>query len=208
MRGLHLTVDNYERAASAALDTLVALPEVHESKVGVYSFSFGSYWGARFAATEPRLSGAVLQWASIADKYYLFEEDSPRYKQLFAFMTGCETEEELDAFRDQMNLDDLLGEIECPSLLTVGEYDPRSPLPEVLRLFDEITAPKELWVFEDQHHNASLVGGAPAEWHGDPHATALDWLGDRFAGHAVARDGETVWVGGRTRTTVHGEVGL
>lgn len=194
LRGLRLTVDNYERAASAALDVLLTRPEIDATKVGTYAFSFGSYWGARWAATEPRLAAASLQWASIADKYFLFEEDSPRFKQLFAFMTGMPDEAALDEFRDQMALDHVMPRISCPSLLTIGQYDPRSPLPEVYELFDTMTAPKELWVFEDQHHNASLKGGNPAEWNGDAHATSLDWLKDRFDGRPVERDGETVWL--------------
>jgi dipeptidyl aminopeptidase/acylaminoacyl peptidase len=194
MQSLHLTVDNYERAASAALDVLLARPEIDAAKVGVYSFSFGSYWGARLAATDDRLAAAVLTWASIADKYYLFEEESPRYKQLFAFMTGAQTEEELDAFREQMHLDGLMPRISCPTLLTVGQYDPRSPVEEVYSLYDAMTAPRELWVFEDQHHNASLKGGAPSEWLGDQHTTAIDWLGDRFQGKPLNAPGETIWL--------------
>lgn len=194
LRGLRLTVDNYEQAASAALTALLARPEVDSDRVGVYSFSFGSYWGARFAATDHRLSAAVLQWASVADKYFLFEEESPRYKQLFAFMTGAESEEELDAFRQQMDLSGLLPQIECPSLLSVGQYDPRSPIEEVYPLYDSITAPKELWVFEDQHHNASLKGGTPSEWLGDHQSTAVDWLKDRFEGKAMVAPGDTIWL--------------
>ena len=120
LRGLHVTVDNSERAASAALTALLERPEVDENKAGLYSLRFGSYWGARFAATEKRLAAAVIMWASICDKYYLFEEESPRYKQLFAFLTGAKSEKELDAFREQMGLEELIQQIECPSLLTVG----------------------------------------------------------------------------------------
>lgn len=194
LRGIPLTVDNYERAASAALSVLLDRPEVDASRVGLYSFSFGSYWGARFAATDDRLAAAVLQWASIADKYYLFEEDSPRYKQLFAFMTDAKSEEELDAFRDQMHLDDLLPRIGCPTLLSVGQYDPRSPLEDVYALVDTMTAPTELWVFEDQHHNATLRGGTPSEWLGDHQSTAIDWLVDRFTGKPMTAAGQTIWL--------------
>jgi len=194
LAGLRLTVDNYERAASAAFDALAARPEVDAERIGAYSFSFGSYWGARFAATEPRLAATVIQWASLADKYFLFEEDSPRFKQLFAFMTGCRTEEELDEFQAQMGVEDLLPQITSPTLMTVGEYDPRSPLEEIYPLYDSITAPKQLWVFEDQHHNATLKGGAPGEWLGDQHSTALDWLADRFAGKPLSSPDETIWL--------------
>jgi naringenin degradation protein FdeB len=194
IRGIRLTLDNYERAASAALDLLLERPEIDATKVGLYSFSFGSYWGARLAATDHRIAAATLTWASIADKYFLFEEDSPRFKQLFAFITGAESEEELDAFRDQMGLEDLLPQIACPTLVTIGQYDPRSPLDEVYELYDTIAAPKQLWVYEDQHHNASLRGGSPSEWFGDQHSTAHDWLRDRVDDKPITGSGDTIWL--------------
>jgi dipeptidyl aminopeptidase/acylaminoacyl peptidase len=193
-RGIKLTVDNYERAASAALDHLVARPDVDGDRVGLYSLSFGSYWGARFAATEPRLAAAAIVWASICDKYHLFEEESPRYKQLFAFLTQAGSEAELDAFRESMDLSDLLPRIACPTLVTSGQYDPRSPIEEVYALFDSMRAPRELWVFEDQHHNTNLKANFATNWLGDHHSLAADWLKDRLDGRPIAEPGATKWI--------------
>ena len=194
LRGLHVTVDNSERAASAALTALLERPEVDENKAGLYSLSFGSYWGARFAATEKRLAAAVIMWASICDKYYLFEEESPRYKQLFAFLTGAKSEKELDAFREQMGLEELIQQIECPSLLTVGQYDPRSPLTEVFDLYDSMTAPRELWVYQDQHHNTNMKGSFATQWAGDHHSMSADWLKARMSGRPIEKSGGTKWL--------------
>ncbi|NIS36227.1 MAG: hypothetical protein GWO04_42655, partial [Actinobacteria bacterium] len=58
--------------------------------------SFGSWWGVRLAASDDRIGAAFFPWASICDKYYLFEEESPRYKQLFSFLTRAADEDELD----------------------------------------------------------------------------------------------------------------
>ncbi|MQA80104.1 MAG: alpha/beta hydrolase [Streptosporangiales bacterium] len=194
LRGLRLTLDNYERAASAALTELLARPEVDESRVGLYSLSFGSYWGARFAATDHRIAATVILWASISDKYYLLEEESPRYKQLFAFMTGLESEAELDTFRDNLALESVLPEIVGPTLFTIGQYDPRSPLEDVYRLVDTVTAPTELWVFEDQHHNTNMKASFATQWLGDHHSMSADWLKDRLDGKPIAQPGETKWI--------------
>jgi dipeptidyl aminopeptidase/acylaminoacyl peptidase len=194
MRGIRLTVDNYERAASAALTHLLERPDVDGDKVGVYSLSFGSYWGARFAATDHRIAAAAVIWASICDKYHLFEEESPRYKQLFAFLTGAESEAELDEFRDAMGLADLMPNIACPTLFTAGEYDPRSPIDEVYELVDTVPAPWELWVFSDQHHNANMKASMAMNWLGDQHSMSLDWLRDRLEGKPVQAPGTTTWI--------------
>ena len=69
-------------------------------------------------------------------------EDSPRYKRLFGFLTGATTEAELDAAMTEMTLEDHMARIKCPTLMLTGEYDHRDPLEEVYRLFDKITAPQ------------------------------------------------------------------
>jgi hypothetical protein len=50
--------------------------------------------GVRVAATDNRIGAAFMPWASICDKHYLFEEESPRYKQLLSYLTSEQTEAE------------------------------------------------------------------------------------------------------------------
>ena len=195
LRGIPLTTDNYEDAAATALTWLQQRPEVIADQIALFAMSFGSYWGARFAATDQRLAAAALPWASVCDKYYLMEVESPRYKQLFAYLTQAKTEEDLDRFVEEMDLTPLVGDITCPTLLTVGEYDPRSPLDEVYDVFDRIRAPKELWVYADQHHMASLAaGGGMTSWNRDIYTTCFDWLGDRLAGRELRNRDQVVYL--------------
>jgi pimeloyl-ACP methyl ester carboxylesterase len=191
LRGIKLTTTNYEEAASTALSALLERPEIDADRVGLLAMSFGSYWGVRFAATDHRLAAAAFPAASVCDKYYLMEEESPRYKQLFSYLTQSASEAELDEFVARMDLSGLVGEIQCPSLLTAGEYDPRSPIEEVYEFFDAMRAPRELWVYEDQHHMPNLrgLGAANAGWMRDLFATSFDWLRDRIDGRPLVNDG-------------------
>jgi dipeptidyl aminopeptidase/acylaminoacyl peptidase len=148
LRGIRLTADNYEAAASAAISYLIQRPEVDPKKIGVYALSFGSYWGMRIAATEHRIAAAACPWASFVDKYYLMTEESPRYKQLFAYLTQSSTEEELDKVWEAMTMEGYMEKIRCPTLVVTGEYDPRAPIAEVYRLMDQMKAPYELWARE------------------------------------------------------------
>lgn len=197
LRGITLTLDNYEDAASAALTHLLARDDVDPARVGLQTVSFGSWWGVKFAAADERIRAAYFPWASICDKYWLFEEESPRYKQLFSYLTGASSEAELDEFIAGMGLEDVIPQISCPTLYTVGEYDPRSPLEEVLWLFDRATAPAELWVHEDRHHMANVrsgkTGGTPM-WAADTHTLGMDWLRDRFDDRPVEREGQVSWL--------------
>jgi dipeptidyl aminopeptidase/acylaminoacyl peptidase len=195
LRGIRLTADNYEQAASAAIDVLVKRPEVDPAKIAVYALSFGSFWGMRIAATEPRLAAVAAPWASFGDKYYLMTEESPRYKQLFAYLTQSSTEEELDRVVAAMTMDGYMEKIKAPTLVVTGEYDPRAPVHEVYRLMDQMKAPAELWLLADQHHNGSVtMKPRSSVWEADIHAFVCDWLRDRFAGVALKHAGKTLWL--------------
>ncbi|HEV8519851.1 MAG TPA: prolyl oligopeptidase family serine peptidase [Burkholderiales bacterium] len=195
LRRIRLTADNYEEAAGAAIDYLIQRPEVDPKKIGVYALSFGSFWGMQIAAKDRRIAAAAAPWASFVDKYYLMTEESPRYKQLFAYLTQSSTEEELDKVVSAMTMEGRMEKITCPTLITAGEYDPRAPLDEVYRLFDQMKAPAELWVMPDQHHNGSVTQKArSAVWEADIHAFVCDWLRDRFNGIPVKHPGKALWL--------------
>jgi pimeloyl-ACP methyl ester carboxylesterase len=195
LRGIRLTADNYEDAASAVIDVLVKRPEIDAKKIGVYALSFGSFWGMRIAAKEKRLAAVAAPWASFVDKYYLMTEESPRYKQLFAYLTQSSTEEELDKVWAAMTMEGLMDKISAPTLVVTGEYDPRAPVDEVYRLVDQMKAPVELWLLPDQHHNGSVTMKARSSvWEADIHAFVCDWLRERFNGAPMKHAGKTLWL--------------
>lgn len=195
--GTKLTADNYERAMSGVIDLLETRPEV--DAIAIYGMSFGSHWAVRTVAHDPRPRACAAPWLSICDKHHLMNVESPRYKQLFAYLTGAESEAELDAITAAMTVDGQLGDIACPTLLAVGEYDPRSPLDEVLDVYDQMSCERELWVHADQHHMCTVSGRAEvserAIWNLDSYSWTLDWLSDRFAGRPLTRSGQVVYLG-------------
>ena len=196
--GTKLTADNYEEAVSAVLDYLFTREEVDPEAISVLGLSFGSFWAFRAAAHDSRLRAHVSMWASICDKYYLADVESPRYKQLFAYLTGASSEDELDEILGAMKVVEQASRIRCPTLLTVGEYDPRSPLGEVEEIYDLMTCDRQLLIFEDQHHNCTPSGHTFAAergiWNHDAYWLAFDWIGDRIAGRPVEGSGEVTFV--------------
>lgn len=195
LRGIRLTDDNYEDAAAAVIDVLMKRKEVDAKKIGVYALSFGSFWGMRIAAKNRNVAAVAAPWASFVDKYYLMTEESPRYKQLFAYLTQSSSEAELDAVWQKMTMEGLMDKITCPTLIVTGEYDPRAPVDEVYRLFDQMKAPAELWVLPDQHHNGSITQkGRSSVWEADIHAFVCDWMRERFNGVPVKHPGKSLWL--------------
>ena len=149
----------------------------------------------RIAATEHRIRAIAAPWASFVNKYYLMNEESPRYKQLFAYLTGSASEEELDRVVGNMTMEGLMDKIACPTLVVTGEYDPRAPVEEVLRLFDQMKAPAELWLLSDQHHNGSVsLTARSSVWEADVHAFACDWLRDRFNSVPLKHAGKVLYL--------------
>ena len=209
LRGVKLTENNYEAAVLAAVDLLRDHPAIDAERMLLFGLSFGSYWAMRTAAVAgDRFAGVAAPWSSVCDKRYLMEIDSPRYKQLFAYLTGASDEDQLDRFIEASTLDHVPDALTSPTLLAVGEYDPRSPLDEVLEFFDRMDADRELWVFEDQHHPAKVVpfDRAPI-WGLDIYGASLDWLADRLRGHKIAGGSVVRRIGGGRGPSSEGNVG-
>ena len=179
IRKIRVTLDNYERAGSAAIDYLSDREEVDEDQIVVSGFSMGSYWCMRLAAIDKRVKAVATAAACYGPKDAIFEQASPRFKQVFMYMAGIHDEDEFDEFAAQMILDDLASDVTCPALQVTGEYDPLAPLETVLPIYEKVSGPKELWVIENDFHNPRNrpnFGGI------DFFGFLADWLNDALAG--------------------------
>src|SRR5258708_35208950 len=119
------------------LDALVKRPEVDADRIGTYGTGMGGFWAMRVAAHDPRIKAAATK-SSYAEKSHVNTEDSPRYKQLFAFLTQASSEAELDKTMGAMTLEGHMEQVRCPALLVVGEDDHRDPIDEAYRPFERL----------------------------------------------------------------------
>ena len=170
--------DNYERAGAAVVSYLEKRPEVDKTKIAAYGSSMGSYWSLRLASYDRRIAAVASAVACFNPNNTIFTQCSPRFKQMFMYMAGYEDEARFDVevARD-MTVRGHLSGIKCPTLLSTGEFDPLCPLEDTIEAYEELTAPKELWVFENQYHQQrrlSNLGGL------DNYEYIFDWLGQAF----------------------------
>ena len=175
IRKIRVTADNYERGAQRFLDHLVGRPDVDADRIGVSGASMGSFWGTRLAALDDRVKAVATAVACYGSKRAIFQQSSPRFKQVFMYMAGIDHEEEFDRMAAEMTLVDEAGDITCPVLMAMGEYDPLCPLDEAYDVFERLPDPKEIWVLEDAFHNLRSMphlGGLDI----DP--LLADWLSD------------------------------
>ena len=179
IRKIRVTLDSYERAGSAAIDWLSARSDVDADAIAVAGFSMGSYWGLRLAALDQRVRAVATAAACYGPKRAIFEEASPRFKQVFMYMSGIHDETGFDAFAAQMTLDDVAGSVTCPSLQVAGEYDPLCHLEDVFPVFEQLAGLKELWVVENSFHNPRFTENFGQI---DFFGYLADWILGAFAG--------------------------
>ncbi len=179
LRKIRVTDDNYERVASAAIDWLSARPEVDPKQIVIMGISFGCHWGVRTAAKDPRVRALATTYAVVGPTKAIFEEASPRFKQMFMYMSGIRDEAEFNAMAARMDTKGYAEKIRCPTLFTMGEYDPLCHLEDAADFFAELTCPRELWVFENEFHRISLregIGGI------EIYPYIADWIKDELDG--------------------------
>ena len=191
LRKIRVTADNYERAASAAIDWLAARPEVDPGNIVIVGISFGCHWGVRVAAVDKRVRALATTYAVVGPKKAIFGEASPRFKQMFMYMAGQTDEADFDAMVEKMDTAGFAERISCPTLLTMGEYDPLCHLEAAEDFFRELKCPKELWVLENEFHRISLrqgIGGI------EIFPCIADWLRDELDGKHTKTLDKTILV--------------
>lgn len=181
IRKIRVTDDNYEKAGKAVIDYLLTRPEVDGERLGVSGVSMGSFWAPRIASYDSRVKALATFGACFAPKVYIFNESSPRFKQVFLYMAGMTDDEDaFDAMADRMVLTGgYAANIRCPSLFVTGEFDQLGPVEYAKAVFDELGGPKELWVLENCFHSSNPIpnlGGVAC------YMFLADWLRDKLEG--------------------------
>ncbi|KPK18783.1 MAG: alpha/beta hydrolase [Betaproteobacteria bacterium] len=170
-----VTLDNFERAGSAAIDFLQARPEIDASRIGVYGWSMGSYWGPRIAAHDPRVKAVAGAMGVYLQKDTIFKHGKPAYRANYKYMSNIYDEDAFDEMSARMTLEPLIENIRCPTLLAMGEFDELCPLEDAESLFEALRCPKELWVYENETH--TFGSRLP-----DFYLQVADWMRDALQG--------------------------
>lgn len=177
--------DNYERAGAAVITYLRKRKEVDPGKIAIYGTSMGSYWALRLASYDRRIGAVVGAVACFNPNSTIFTQCTPSYKQAFMYMAGYEDEKKFDnEVARHMTVRGHLAKIECPTLLTTGEFDPVCPLEEAIEAFGELKSPREMWIFENQYHpqrGLSNLGGL------DNYEYLFDWLHNVLMGKGLPK---------------------
>lgn len=179
IRKLRITDDNYERAASAVVNYLTTRPEIDASKIAACGIGTGTLWGMRLAALDQRIAAVATGSAAYGSKVPMFDMASPRYKQVFMYMSGIHNEAAFDEMAARMTCLGYGSKIHCPTLMIVGEYDQVCFLEDSLALYAEIAGPTEMWLLEDVSHQMNTLEGLGGL---DAMPVMADWIIDALNG--------------------------
>ena len=179
--GIPVSVPAWLEAGRAMYEWLAARPEIDPDRIGITGHSFGSFFATIAAAGEPRYRGCAVSGTCLEPGgHAIFEEASPTFKRRFMYMSGCADEAAFDEFRKTLTWEPYAAQIRSPYLCCSGEHDPLSPLVHTERLFDALTVPKTLVVYQGAGHG---IGGVPSGNLGPPFTTLMaDWMAARLAG--------------------------
>ena len=143
------------------------------------SASTAGAWAATGARALPLSIRASRRWSApwvtILQKDTIFQHSKPAYRANYMYMSNIYDEDAFDAMAKQMTLEPIAAKIKCPTLLAMGEYDELCPLADGERMFDMLTCPKELWVYEDESH--TFGSRLP-----DFYLHVADWMRDALNG--------------------------
>jgi dipeptidyl aminopeptidase/acylaminoacyl peptidase len=178
-RGVTISSDNFAEAAETAIQWLVDRPEIDADRIVIRGSSFGTYYGTVAAAgLKNKIKGycgtGVCQEPGCDT---IFNTASPTFKVRFMFMAGYEDEDSFDEFRQEFDLRKVAKNITAPYMIVAGQADQLSPIQHTYELFDLISAPKRLVVYQDANH--SMANASSGELGESRDSLVYDWLRDR-----------------------------
>jgi hypothetical protein len=65
-------------------------------KIAIYGISMGIYWCLRLFSYDHRAAAEVSSVACINSNNTIFTQSSPRFQQMFMYMSGCDDEAKFD----------------------------------------------------------------------------------------------------------------
>lgn len=174
--GLKVKVDSFDKVAKSVMDYLAARKDVSVAKVGLYGLSFGTYWGPRMMANEPRFkAGAFVATASMQPGgEAVFNYSHPAYKLRHMWMAGYTDEDQFDEeYSSKLTLAGMGAKIKNPVMFAAGDEDFLAPIESTYDFYKTIAGPKRLMVYEGQPHGV-----------GDPQLSSIvgDFFADVFSG--------------------------
>jgi len=187
-----LPVDPHaENWASKAVDWLERQPDVDPKRIGMTGISLGGHFAPRAVAYEPRFAsgacwGANHNWAEVQQKRLNREGENPvpHYWAHVMWAFGAADMDDFFARAADMNLNDHMGGVKVPFLVTHGAEDRQISVQYAHDCYNQlVNSPKrELKIFTAREGGVEHVGADNMSYGRDYIA---DWFGETLGGHTA-----------------------
>jgi 2,6-dihydroxypseudooxynicotine hydrolase len=158
---------DFERYASAVVDSLEQRPELDRRRFGVLGRSLGGFYALRAAATDDRIRACVA-WGFFYDMSD-FESMPAHTQRGFVYVTGREGIDGRDYLRESLCLSDVASKLRTPTLLLNGANDPIFPSRQTNLVGDALRDGPTEFVIEPLgdhccHNMGQIVRPRMADW--------------------------------------------
>jgi dienelactone hydrolase len=187
-----LPVDPHaENWASKAVDWLERQPDVDPKRIGMTGISLGGHFAPRAVAYEPRFAsgacwGSNQNWAEVQQKRLNREGENqvPHYWAHVMWAFGAADMDDFFARAADMNLNDHMGGVKVPFLVTHGAEDRQISVQYAHDCYNQlVNSPKrELKIFTAREGGVEHVGADNMSYGRDYIA---DWFGETLGGHTA-----------------------
>jgi dienelactone hydrolase len=179
--------DSWLASGPVMANWLSARTEVDAQKLGVIGTSFGSLFGTWVSAAEPRFKGVAVQSTCLEPGCHtIFEQASPTFKMRFMFMSGYTDEAEFNKFAKTLTWEGYAEKIRAPYLCIAGEADELCPNQFTETMLKEMSAPRNLLIYQDARHS---IAGVPAAVNGPSYGPLMaDWMLARLGGKPMTSE--------------------
>ncbi len=167
---------DYEVATKAAVDYLVARPEVDPDRIGLIGVSMGGYYAPRGAVFDPRVKACVAYGACfdlLPDLYDFF----PPIQGQMEWLVGAKGPEEARKILKEFTLDGVIERLTCPLLVVHGEEDYIVAPESAQKTYDGARGPKELRMWSPDEGGAAHCNMDNTS---QVYPYMFDWLVDRL----------------------------
>jgi dienelactone hydrolase len=147
--------EDYEEAASAAIDYVSALADIDADRIAMYGRSMGGHLAPRVAARDSRIK-AVVSAGGIYDMAY-WDGLAEGVKHNFRHAWGYSTFEEARERALKMTLEGVIAQISVPFLIVHSRKDQSFPAAGAERMKAEATCEAELLIYEEGSHVADNI---------------------------------------------------
>jgi 2,6-dihydroxypseudooxynicotine hydrolase len=146
----------WDKVGDAVISHLQTMPDVDQSRIGVWGVSLGGFYAARMASSDLPIKGTI----ALAGPYNLgaaWKNLNPLTRHAFEVRSFSSTPEEAERRAFDMTLEGHTSKITTPLLVIMGKRDQLFPWQDGERLANEVRGESKLVLLEEGNHGCANV---------------------------------------------------